>query len=239
MKRLTAPILVALSASLTGCYTTKNVVSVPPLETRYPVSASPQFVDANGTIVTDADYAVSKSFAFEKTMDAPRHESRQAALRLEYDLDRLVSEGQGDAVTNLRIEATEYDTGSHGSSAGLQIMGWSFSLAGGAILATGLAVENDAMRKVFVPMGSATLGIGLLGLALGAFADEPAKWHLRVTGDVVRANLPAPPAAVRPTSASPPAAAPVPAPAAPADPSVPAPAPAPTEAPDPASPHGF
>lgn len=228
MKRLVLSPLVAISAALAGCYTTKNVVSVPPLETRYPVSASAEFVTANGDIVTDEQYAVTKSFSFEKTMDAPRHESHQATLRLEQDLDRLVSEGQGQAVTNLRIEATEYDRGSHGTSAGFQIMGWSFSLAGGAMLATGLAVDSDSARKVFVPMGAATLGIGLIGFVLGATADEPAKWHLRVTGDVVRPNPPAP--------AAPP---PAPVPAATPAPTAPAVEPAPTEAPAPDPQHGF
>ncbi len=111
--KASARALLGFALLLSGCYTTKNVVVVPPLETRYPVSASAEYVDPSGAIVTEQKYSVKNSFSFEKTVAAPRHDSQLAELRLESDLDRFVEASRGDAVTNLRIRATEYDAGSH------------------------------------------------------------------------------------------------------------------------------
>jgi hypothetical protein len=183
-----APALLGFALLLNGCYTTKNVVVVPPLDTRYPVSASGQFVDANGAIVTEQQYSVKNSFSFERTVAGPRHDSRLAELRLESDLDRFVAANRGDAVTNLRIRASEYDAGSHETSARLQLAGWGLGLTGGALVAVGASLDNEGLGTAFLASGGVMAGLGILSFVFGVAADEPAKWHLQVSGDVVQAK---------------------------------------------------
>ena len=76
--------LAALLLGASGCpYETTSVVKIPALQTTYPVSASPHYVDAQGDVVRDTDYEVADCFEFETTVKSPRHEASEATLRLE------------------------------------------------------------------------------------------------------------------------------------------------------------
>jgi len=215
--------LALVACVTTGCYTTQNVVTMSPLETRYPVSASGQYVDGSGAVVNDDQYQVERPFSFEKTVTSPRHETTEAPLKLEPELDRIMAQGQGDAITNLKVEAVNYDHGSHGSAAGWKIMGWSFALTGGTFLAVGAASSNDKIRDVFVPVGAVTAGIGALCFLFGATAQTPAAWQFRVSGQVVSNKAGVAPATA-PSSGAAPSPAAMPSPAAPSPAAAPAPA---------------
>ncbi len=187
---------VALCAGVcAGCYTTKNVVAVSPLETRYPVSATAQYVDGSGNIITEREYQVVKPFEFERTMTGPRHSETEARLALEPELDRFVQSSNGEAVTDLKIEAVEYDSGSHGSAAGWKIMGWTFGISGATFLVVG-AADKD-LSDVFIPMGAVFAGLGALSFIASAGANSPSEWKFHVKGSVVkRTELASPPPAV-------------------------------------------
>lgn len=190
--------LLLVLLACTGCYTTKHVVTVAPLETRFPVSASGQYFDASGSIVGAKGYAVRQPFAFDRVVQAPRHDTTETRLSLESDLEQLVAASGGDAVTDLKIEGTSYDPGSHYSSARWSYLGWTFGLIGGAAVGVGLA--EDSLRDKVIPAGAVCLGISALGFVLGAATNDPAAWTFRVSGNVVKrrdgtpavAEIPAP-----------------------------------------------
>jgi hypothetical protein len=242
----------------TGCYTTTNVATMGPLHTKYPVSASGQYVDSSGAIVVENEYTVVKPFEFDRPIEGARHDDTETEIVLQPELDRILAESQGDAVTDIKIYAADYDTGSHGSSAGWKVMGWTFGLTGATFLVTGAAVGGDAAEPLLI-VGGVFGGIGLGSYLIGAALTDPAVWKLHVTGNIVKRNasaapapgglgvagpapataqpVPAPPAPVQ-TAPVPPGAAPL----APAQPAAPpgqplAPTqPAPTQAPAPAAP---
>lgn len=215
----------AFVLATSGCYTTSNVVTMGQLRTKYPVSASGQYVDASGTVVTENEYEVVKPFEFERSIEAERHEDTETELKLQPALDEFLAQAQGDAVTDMKIYATEYDTGSHGSSAGWKIMGWSFGLTGATFLVTGAAV-GDEMGGTFMTLGAVFAGVGLGSYLLGLTANDPTAWKLHVTGNVVKRNAgSAPPTDLhpgQPVPSQPAADSAGPAPAVPGQP-VPAP----------------
>lgn len=163
---------------------------MPPLETTVPVSASGEYVDENGDIVKDTDYEILTPFQIERTFEVPRHSQGEAQLELAPELERIVARAKGNAITDLRIEAVEYDRGSHGSAAGWKVFGWTMTLTGGALLATGAAVGGD-VGDVFYPIGGVIAGLGVVSFLLSATANDPAKWQLKVSGQVVRRHQPA------------------------------------------------
>lgn len=171
---------------LTGCYTTKNVVTLSPLETKYPVSASGAYVDGAGNVVDAKQYGGGRSFEFERTVKAPRHATTETRLVLEQDLDTLVAQNGGDAVTDLKIEGVGYDPGSHYSSALWKQWGWGFGITGGTLLVVG--ATNESLKDSFVPAGLITGGIGVLSYVLGVTRNDPAEWKFKVSGRVVKRN---------------------------------------------------
>jgi len=186
----------AALALLAGCYTTTNVATLAPLHTAYPVSASSQYVDQRGMIVTDEQYEIVQPFAFTRAVEAPPHNAKLTTLAFEPDLDRLVDANRGDAVTNLKIAAQNYDAGSHAESASWKILGWSFGLMGATFLVTGVAVGDDPDRDThfgtqLITTGVVSAGIGALCYVIGAALNRPATWQLEVSGKVVKHTGPA------------------------------------------------
>lgn len=173
----------ALLFASTGCYTTRNLVTMEPLETKFPVSASAQFVDESGAIVDEEGYETVKPFRFERTYEVPRHSDGSAGIELEPELERIVAAAGGDAITELKIEGVNYDSGSHGSAASWKIFGWTMSITGAALIATGAALDaGDALY----PVGGVILGVGVASFLLSLTTQDPAKWQLQVSGQVVR-----------------------------------------------------
>jgi hypothetical protein len=171
----------------TGCYTTTNVATMRALHTNYPVSASGQYVDSSGGVVTENEYTVVKPFEFDRSIEGARHEDTETPLVIQPELDRILAESQGDAVTDVKIYAVEYDPGSHGSSAGWKVMGWTFGLCGATFLVTGAAVGGD-MAEPFMITGGVFAGIGLGSYLLGLAANDPSAWKFHVTGNIVKQN---------------------------------------------------
>lgn len=175
----------ALLVTATGCYTTSNVVTMPPLRTDFPVSASGQYVDGDGDIVDEDGYEDVSTFTIERTYEVSRHGEGRIEAELEPELQRIVEKAGGDAITNLEIAAVEYDSGSHHSAAGWKIFGWTMGLSGGLIAGTGALVGGDA-ADVLYPVGGVLLGVGVVGYLLSFTTTDPAQWQMQVTGQVVR-----------------------------------------------------
>lgn len=180
---LTTAFVAAVFAS--GCYTTSNTVTVTPLDTKYPVSASGQYVTPSGDIVEEKGYNVVEAFEFTKKIEAPRHEEAETELMLEPELNRLMQQHQGDAITQLNIAATRYDPGSHGSAAGWKIIGWTFGITGGTFLLLGATADDDTSGPIMT-VGGVFAGLGALGFVLSGTTNDPATWELKVSGQVVK-----------------------------------------------------
>ena len=151
------------------------------------MSASADYIDEDGKVVDDTQYRKLKDFGFRKTVKAPRHEERQTSLRLSREIDTIVRQAGGDAVTYARIEATNYDAGSHGPAAGLKVFGWTFTLAGGLLLGTAAGID-DAPKDSLVAGGAVLVGAGLVSLLLSSTKKEPSRWQFKVSGDIVKAT---------------------------------------------------
>ncbi len=186
----------ALAAALlsVGCYSTSNVARMPPLETSYPVSASPSYVSVDGSIVDPSEYRVVDSFGFERQVAGPRHTHTDTTLHIEPDLDRIVQKAHGDAVTRLKVDVIDYDLGSHQVSAGLKQIGWMFSLSGACGLALGgaMAANHDSHdANGALAVGGAFAALGLTTVLVGSLLDNPSRWRLWFSGNVVQRNEPA------------------------------------------------
>jgi hypothetical protein len=183
-RALWAGFLVTAAASL-GCYKTVNTVTIEPLKTDYPVSASGQYVDEIGDILTDEDYVIVKPFTLHRTVESPRHESSVTPLGLKADLDQVVAQWRGDAVIDLKVEATGYESGSHAASSVFQALGWTGVGLGGVILVGGLASHGNRADGA-TGAGAATIGVGLGLWLLGVAINGPTRWQLDVSGRVVK-----------------------------------------------------
>lgn len=190
-------VTVALACSASsGCYTTANTVTVPQLETTYPVSASSSYVNSQGTIVRKQEYRALPPFAFEKTVSAPRHAETKTVLRLEPELDRLIAASKGDAITDLRIEPIDYDFGSHDSAARVSHAGWTFAIGGaGALTIGGLAAasSNGEDARIGLTIGAVFAGASAACFVVAASLRQPATWRYWVTGRVVKETRSLPP----------------------------------------------
>lgn len=196
---------IALLLLGSGCaYTTTNTVTLSPLETKYPVSASAEYLDAEGRIVAARDYKVIMPFMFPKDIDGARHAATESKLELAPALDRLVEMAEGNAITKLRVEAVSYDSGAHASAAYWRSTGLHLAIAGGLLLIPGLVSldsENEKVPMTLLPASAACFGAGALLLLLGNLAKTPSRWHFRVSGEVVHSRLVAPtPAPIPPPS---------------------------------------
>jgi hypothetical protein len=183
-----------LLVAASGC-TTTNVVTLSPLRTTYPVSASSAYVESDGTIVKETQYQVVKPFKFTREVQGPRHQQTQSQLTLEPALDRIVAQAQGDAVTRVRIAADRYSSGSHTSSGVFKVMGWTFSLLGTAVLGLAAGVQALGRSESTAPIwgtGGAIVGVGALFFVFGSLANDPSMWSLQVSGNVVQRNGGAP-----------------------------------------------
>jgi len=122
---------------------------------------------------------------------APPHSETVTPLAFEPDLDRIVSTNQGDAVTSMKVAATNYDIGSHGTSAAWKITGWLFGITGASFVVIGAAVGDDPQAGTqvgtnLIVAGAITAGVGVLSYLLGTALREPATWQLEVSGKVVK-----------------------------------------------------
>lgn len=180
-------VLALVACSTTGCYRTQNIVRMEPLDTKVPVSASGQYVNTEGRIVKETEYRIVSDFSFERTVEVPRHKKAEADLDLdlESEIDRIVVEAGGDAVTDFKIEGTEYDSGAHNAAASWKNMGWAFGISGAAFIVTGLAIGDPDINAIFLPMGGVFAGVGAVSFGLSFTARKPAAWHFNVAGNVV------------------------------------------------------
>lgn len=188
--RLKLAFAIAAAAAMNACYTTANTVSLTPLKTKYPVSASGQYLTNDGALVTEDDYEIIESFEFQKEIAAPRHEQKESRLELEPELDRVLAQHSGDAITQLSISATQYDEGSHASAASWKVLGWSFGITGATLMLVG--ASSDDTGTSLLTIGGVFLGMGVASYLLSYTANDPATWQLAVTGQVVRRSSGAP-----------------------------------------------
>jgi hypothetical protein len=173
--------------AVAGCYTTTNVATLGPLHTRYPVSASSQYVDQSGGIVTEKDYEVVQSFSFHHDVDAALHQKTLTVLALEPDLDKIMGAIDGDAITQMRVQAIDYDSGSSYQSAGMKLTGWTLGIAGLTVVALGVGIGSDEGGTV-TRVGAVITGLGVASYIIGSVLRRPASWRLDVSGNVVRRN---------------------------------------------------
>lgn len=178
-------VVVTLAAASTGCYRTSNTVTLEPLETKVPVSASGQYVDAQGKIVNEAQYEVVDSFQFEQQVRAPRHDKTETKLDIDEEIDSIVAQAGGQAVTDLRIEATGYDSGSHEPAAMWKQMGWMFLGTGAGLFVVGVAANDPEVNDVMYPAAAVFAGLGGVSFALSLTARKPTEWTFSVGGNVV------------------------------------------------------
>lgn len=205
-----AAMFAVIVCSTTGCYRTQNIVRVEPLDTKVPVSASGQYIDREGRIVTEDEYQVVSNFSFDRTVEVPRHKKAEADLDLETEIDRIVVEAGGDAVTEFRLEGTKYDSGAHNAAASWKNLGWVFGFSGAALVVTGLAIGDPDINAILLPMGGVFAGVGAVSFGLSFTARKPAAWHFNVAGNVVSqggGSAPLPPTGPDSTSDSRPAPA--------------------------------
>jgi hypothetical protein len=182
----------ACAASLVtaGCYTSANGVSIPPFETRFPVSASPSYLANDGSVVDTSQYHVVRRFSFQQWVSAPRHAQTITKLELGPKLDQIVSDAGGDAATNVRIRALEYDPGDHAPAASLKQIAWLscipavFGLTIGGI--SYARDSDDRNGAIGLAVGGTAAIIGGLSLLLASFVTAPTQWHIEVSGAVVQ-----------------------------------------------------
>jgi len=184
-----------------GCHTTTNIVTIRSLDTKVPVSASSSYVDASGEIVDASQYSVVRDFAFEKHVDVPRHSTRETALVLEPELNRIAEETRAEALTNLAIEPDEYDAGSHSSAATAKNWMYPFLVLGLAIgVGSGIKLADhpdDGRWQGLLITGAAVTAVGGLLWVVSSLDSDPGRWRFKVRGDAVKrrptnADLPRP-----------------------------------------------
>jgi len=151
-----------LLIAMSGCYTTKNVATFSALDTSYPVSASAQYIDNQGALVTPKDYQVVKNFYFLHEVKGPRHEESTGRLNLRPELDNIMAKEHGDAMTRIIIDVADYQPGSHYTSGGLKVMGWTLGVSGLFTLAFIPAAQDKDDVHTLAAIGGSALGLGAL-----------------------------------------------------------------------------
>lgn len=186
-RRLGSVLSAALATLQQGCsYTTDNVVTFSPLQTRHPVSASQSYVAPSGKIVRPEQYEVLRSFALERTVDSPRHDTGSSSLDLGPDIERVLVQSGGTAATNVRVEATDYDRGSHRSAATWKLLGFYFGGTGLALGAVGATEHEGNAQTAALAGGAGLFVVGILCYAVSIITDEPSRWTFHVSGNAVR-----------------------------------------------------
>jgi hypothetical protein len=177
----TVSVALAAMALGLGCARSTNDVQILPVSTSRPVSLSDQYIDAQGNTVTAEQYRQVKSFSFGKEVEVPHHRSRLTTLDLSGDLEQVIRETGADALTNTRIEALDYDTGSHGSKFVWKGAGWTFAGGGATLLLVGGAAESSGLATFGITM----IGAGVVSYVIGATHKKPTRWRFQVRGDAV------------------------------------------------------
>jgi hypothetical protein len=190
----------ALFTLATGC-TTTHVVSVPPVASKYPVSASAAYVDHDGSSVTAQDYRVVAPFELVK-LERSQSADFESTLQLGPELERLVVAANGDAITKLRIEATSFKSHQNVGT----ILGLSLGVIGSILIMRDFAV-NEHQHRSRDPLfwtGTACFVTAIPLYVVGDFT-RATSWQLKVSGQVVH-SLPKPAPSPDPATASPPSA---------------------------------
>src|SRR5690606_16755303 len=106
----------------------------------------------------------------------------------EPELNRLVAKHRGDAITDLKVAGTDYDTGSHGSAASWKVLGWTFGLTGATFVVLGAAIDDDSTGAggSLMTAGAVIAGLGVVSYLLSYAANDPASWNIHVQGNVVK-----------------------------------------------------
>ncbi len=179
--------LAALPVSLlvTGCYATQNRVTLAPLETKRPVSASSAYVDADGRVVSKDQYTLIRPFTFERAVTGERHSETVTALDVEREIDQLLGETHADAATQVTVTAVDYDSGSHTSAANWKWAGWLFEANAAVLFAYGVTADTHDQRVVCYGAGGVVAGIGVLSYLVSFLQDDPSTWRFRVEGQLV------------------------------------------------------
>jgi hypothetical protein len=182
-----------VSVLISGCaYTTTDTVTLSPLHTKYPVSASPEYVAVSGEVVRRKDYDILSTFDLHRTIPGATHETTTTSLELDSDVDRLVAASGGDAVTDMKIESVDYDRGSHRSAATWKLVGWTFAIASTPLFIGGLVADSSRDQTILVTSGAGVLALGALSYLMSFTTSEPPAWRFEVSGQTVRRKPPAP-----------------------------------------------
>lgn len=186
----------ALWVLATGCTATHSV-TLPPLTSQYPVSASAQYVNQDGTTVGAEDYRVVSPFEIVKRDRSDSNHFR-STLQLGPEIDRLVRAANGDAVTNLRVEATSFGTHQNLGT----ILGVSLGIVGSVLVVQDLASgsDQDPRSNPVFWTGTACFISGAVLYLVGDYT-KATSWQFHVSGQVVRSQPgPAPLSAPAPTT---------------------------------------
>lgn len=208
-----ASLLLTLTTLLaSGCVTSTSIVHLDPMQTRYPVSASGQYLDSRGQVVKPGEYRSLRSFKLDRSVDVPAGTTAAVPLDIQADLDRLVDSTGGDAVTNVTLQATSFVPEGHASVALWQslgtlglVFGGPFALVGGAAIATDPQLRHDSQMIAMGAVGTAVAALGVAALLTASHrrSTTPNHWNVHIEGDVVQRNSAEPSAASAAASAPP------------------------------------
>jgi len=151
---------VALS-SLVSCVTADQTVTLAPLETKIPVSASASlYVD--GKVLNDSQYQVVKPFHLEKKFRIPLGAS-DSAIDLSREVETFVQGTDVKAVTQLTISVKDIGTGDLGWIAFERSLGAASVSVGALLLGVSTLLppdQNSLLVPSIIVVGS---GAALLG----------------------------------------------------------------------------
>jgi hypothetical protein len=182
LPRFLAPLTLA---SLAGCATAHRV-SVTPIDTPFPVSASPSWVDARGEVVSTEASVELSTFAHALEVEAPAFQTTSTKLDLAPRLAGEVAEAHGEAVTELAIAAFPYRTEAYTNASGWAQLGLGGLLLVGMAASFGSLATADGPRKVFAGAGLLLMLAGTTACGAAVAMPEPVRWRFLVSGRVVR-----------------------------------------------------
>lgn len=186
---------VLLLGCTTGRITLKgSQATIPLLATTYPVSASSSYLDSRGVVVAEDRYRVVQSFRFEKTRAMSIFNNDTQEIRLEPDLDRIMKEAPGDAVTRFSFVAELDASGTRTASRlsyGTAVL-WPMSLllftSGGVLAEDNSFPSARGLSKASFALGAITGVAGVVLLVVGMTRSN--EWRINASGQVVKARGP-------------------------------------------------
>lgn len=185
--------VVILAVGNLGCLTTRTItdVVVNPVQTSYPVSASPSFVDGQGTIVNPDGYTMITSFHLDKVVMGEVNRPTTHELTLAAEVGRMIASSQGDAATNVVIRGVSYDSGGHTSVPLWKFIGW-FSLGIGGPISL-MAAETELKSGSPSPIWLGSTALAAFGVFSFIYAyyqgsHNPPRWNIVVDGQIVKRN---------------------------------------------------